>query len=166
VDLDGALLPFRKLRVRSSELRDTALPGGRLLIVENESCQHQVPNVPDTVAVLGTGFDLGWTAGRWLQEKQIGYWGDIDSWGLQFLAKARSTLPHLEALMMASEVYEQFADAAVAEPVVAGTDVPRELDERERSLYRRLLEERRGRLEQEFLAKEFVQEAIVTWVGH
>ena len=42
MDLDGTLLPFQKQRVRSSELRDIALPGERLLIVENECCQHQI----------------------------------------------------------------------------------------------------------------------------
>jgi hypothetical protein len=118
-DLDGSLLPFRKQRVRSSELKDTSLPGKRVLIVENESCQHHLPDVPETVAVLGAGFDLGWVNGHWLQSKQIGYWGDIDTWGLQFLATARQSLAHIDALMMSPEIYEQNSEAAVPEPIIA-----------------------------------------------
>jgi hypothetical protein len=63
VDLDGSLLPFKYIRVRSSELYGTALPANGLLIVENEACQLLLPVVPQTVAVLGTGFDLRWTSG-------------------------------------------------------------------------------------------------------
>lgn len=165
IDLDGTLLPFQRQRVRSSELRNATLPGERLLIVENETCQHQIPDIPKTIAVLGAGFDLGWTEGRWLRGKQIGYWGDVDTWGLQFLAKARLTLRHLEALMMTLEVYEQHAEAAVPEPVIAGTDLPTGLNEREKALYERLLKEPRGRLEQEFLPEKFIQEAILLWAS-
>lgn len=165
LDLDGTLLPFRKLRIRSSELRDTPLPGERLLIVENEHCQHRIPDIPSTIAVLGTGFDLSWTQGHWLQEKQIGYWGDIDTWGLKFLAKARLALPHLNAVKMSTEVYEQYAEAAVIEPVNAGTDFPTGLNESEKALYQRLLEEPKGRLEQEFLPENFIREALVSWAN-
>ena len=162
-DLDGSLLPFRKQRVRSSELRDTPLPGKRILIVENESCQHQLPDVPETVAVLGAGFDLEWVKGRWLQSKQVGYWGDIDTWGLQFLATARQRLPHVDALMMTQEIYEQYSEGAVLEPIVAGSNVPAGLNDNERALYGRILNEPRGRLEQEFLPVTVVRDAIQRW---
>lgn len=162
-DLDGSLLPFWKQRVRSSELKDTPLPGKRFLIVENESCQHHLPNVPETVAVLGAGFDLEWLNGSWLQSRQIGYWGDIDTWGLQLLATARQSLPQLEALMMTPEIYDQNAKAAVPEPLVASREVPLSLNDIEKALYRRLLNEARGRLEQEFLPATVVRDAIHRW---
>lgn len=41
-DLDGQLLTFSQLRVRASELQEVALPGQRLLLVENERCLHQL----------------------------------------------------------------------------------------------------------------------------
>ncbi|HET6247550.1 MAG TPA: Wadjet anti-phage system protein JetD domain-containing protein [Tepidisphaeraceae bacterium] len=162
-DLDGSLLPFRKQRVRSSELKNTRLPGKRLLIVENESCQYHLPDVPETVAVLGAGFDLGWVKASWLQSKQIGYWGDIDTWGLQFLATARQSLAHIDSLMMTPEIYEQNQDAAVPEPIVAGTQTPAGLNDIEQALYKRILKESRGRLEQEFLPLAVVHEAIRCW---
>lgn len=163
MDLDGALLPFRKQRVCSSELRGTMLPGKRLLIIENESCQYQLPSVPDTIAVLGAGFDLRWMEAGWLAAKKIAYWGDIDTWGLQFLGKARRTIGGLDALMMTSEVYERFANAAVPEPVVADTETPLGLTSSEQSLYQRLLNESCGRLEQEFLPERVVRNTILNW---
>ena len=165
MDLDGSLLPFRKQRVRSSELSEVELPGERLLIVENETCQYQLPDVPQTIAVLGAGFDLGWASGLRRANKQIAYWGDIDTWGLQFLAKARQTIGRLDALLMTSEMYKQFPDLAVPEPVVAGTEVPLGLNQAERSLYIMLLNEPRGRLEQEFLPEEVIRKAILDWAN-
>jgi len=164
MDLDGSLLPFKKARARSSELRDAKLPGTRLLIVENESCQHQLPAIPQTIAVLGTGFDLAWLEGDW-STKQVAYWGDIDTWGLQLLARARKAIRHLHPLMMTSEVYEQFVDLAVAEPVVADTQPPTDLSQAEQRLYRRLLQAPRGRLEQEFLPEELCRTTIQNWAG-
>jgi hypothetical protein len=163
MDLDGSLLPFRKQWVRSFELPEAALPGEKLLIVENESCQHLIPNVPRTVAVLGAGFDLAWASGLQLANKRIAYWGDIDTWGLQFLAKAREAIGALDALMMTADVFNRFVDSAVPEPVVAGTNLPVNLSQSERSLYKLLLNESRGRLEQEFLPEEFIHEAILNW---
>ncbi len=164
LDLDGSLLPFKRMRVRSSDLRATALPGERLLIVENESCQHQLPAVSRTIAILGTGFDLGWTDVDWLSKKKVAYWGDIDTWGLQCLATARKSIRHLDPLLMSSEVFAKFAELAVPEPVIAGTESPVDLNLAEKNLYYQLLHEPCGRLEQEFLPEELCRTAIMNWV--
>ncbi len=162
-DLDGNLLPFHKQRVPILELTNRELPAQRILIVENEKSLHQLPVLNGSVAVLGAGFNLSWTEASWLRKKQIAYWGDIDTWGLQFLARARSALPDLSALMMTLEVFDAYHDFAVPEPVTAGDVPPDELDPRERALYKRLLKELRGRLEQEFLPIPFVRQTILDW---
>jgi len=163
VDLDGSLLPYQKLKIRSSELAVKPLPGQRLLVIENETCQHLLPTLPQTVAVLGAGFDLSWMGGEWVKSKQLAYWGDIDSWGLQFLATARSFVGRLTPLLMSSQIFQQFAAAAVVEPLTASAEPPAALLEAERLLYQQLIEAPRGRLEQEFLPAEFVQRQIIDW---
>jgi hypothetical protein len=165
VDLDGSLLPFKKMRVRSTELSESSLPGRHLLIVENETCQHLLPTLPDTVAVLGAGFDLMWTEAEWLSSKRVAYWGDIDTWGLQFLARARTAIPHLVSLLMTEGIFDRFEHAAVTEPVIADTEVPKGLSDAESELYGRLLRESRGRLEQEFLPMAEVQQCLSHWVN-
>jgi hypothetical protein len=165
VDLDGTLMAFQKTRVRSSELQQRGLPAAKLLIIENESCQAHLPRLPGVLAVLGTGFDLSWLEGNWLKGRCIGYWGDIDTWGLQFLAKARRLIPALEALMMTVEVFEQFRAAAVVEPIPAEQEPPQGLLPAERELYLQLLREPRGRLEQEFITAEVSNDSLMRFAA-
>lgn len=160
IDLDGGLLPFRRQRVPASEIGSTKLPCDRLIVVENESCQHLLPRVPGCIAILGSGFDLQWMQGEWLDNIAIAYWGDIDTWGLQFLAQARRHRPKLVALLMNDQIYSSHHQSAVPEPVVASTEIPAELLTFEKHLYARLLSETRGRLEQEYLDSGLVADTI------
>ena len=163
VDLDGGLLPFPKQRVASSDLEQIHLPGKRVLIVENESCQHQLPRLTETIAILGAGFDLGWTKNANFESKSVAYWGDIDTWGLQFLGQARQNIPNVTALLMNSGIFDDHLNMAVAEPVVAGRQCPPGLNAHEMRLYERLIDEPRGRLEQEFLPASIVNNALTDW---
>lgn len=166
--LAPGLLPFARQRVRASELRDTALPACRILLVENERCLHQLHSLRQplegTIAVLGAGLNLGWLSGPWLRERQVGYWGDLDTWGLHMLAIARGYLPHLQPLLMDQAVFDLHAHLAVAEPVHAPPQsaLPAQpSDEAALDAYLRRLE--RGRLEQEFLPADVVARAVSDW---
>jgi hypothetical protein len=164
--LAEGLLPFRRQRVSASELQATALPASRILLVENERCLHQLPkHVPDTIAILGAGLNLGWLCAPWLQKCKVAYWGDIDTWGLAMLATARSHLPQLRTLLMDEATFAVHCHLAVTEPVhapLAGTDklLPDEaaLDQRLRTL-------EAGRLEQEFLPAATVAHSLNYWLG-
>jgi len=163
-DLDGQLLPFSQLRVRASELQEMALPGQRLLLVENERCLHQLPDQPGTVAVLGAGLNLAWLKAHWLADRTVGYWGDLDTWGLVMLGRARGYLPHLTALLMYQATFEKFQEKhAVTEPQPASSTPPGGLTYEEAELYIQLLQAKRGRLEQEFLPKEDIHQAVREW---
>ena len=165
-DLEGGLTPFSQFRVRASELQKTPLPGQHLLLVENERCLHQLPHTPGTMAVLGSGLNLSWLKASWLADKNLAYWGDLDTWGLTMLARARNHQPHLTPLLMNQAVFEQFAkENAVEEPQPAESVAPTGLTTGEAELYNALLEAERGRLEQEFLPEALVQRAIGEWVG-
>lgn len=163
VDLAGSLLPFHKQRVSSDELAAANLPGKRVLIVENESCLSQLSQLPETIAILGAGLDLGWTGNKCLRDRETGYWGDIDTWGLRFLGEVRCNLPNVVPLLMDAATFESHAISTVREPVVAGIAVPCGLTFVEQELYVRLLAEPRGRLEQEFISTKTVREALNEW---
>lgn len=163
-DLDGKLLAFSQLRIRASELQEVALPGQRLLLVENERCLHQLPAIPCTLAVLGAGLNLAWLKACWLADRTVGYWGDLDTWGLTMLGRARGYLPRLTPLLMNQAVFEKFQEKhAVAEPQPASSTAPEGITPEEAELYAQLLQARRGRLEQEFLPKEYVHQAVREW---
>jgi hypothetical protein len=165
VALDPDLpVPFEQLRVRACELQRTALPGTDVLIVENESSLHQLGTLKDTVAVLGAGLNLEWLQGNWLKRRHIGYWGDLDSWGLLMLARARSHQTHVVPLLMTRAVFDAYAgDSAVPEPVAAGAAVPECLTSDEQALFAYLRNEPRGRLEQEFIPTNAVRDALRVW---
>ncbi|WP_238335436.1 Wadjet anti-phage system protein JetD domain-containing protein [Pseudomonas aeruginosa] len=165
VPLQPGLLPFKRLRLTTSELAETPLPGSRLLVVENEQCVHLLPEtLPDTLAVLGAGLDLHWLASAHLAGKQIGYWGDMDTWGLLMLARARLHQPAVEALLMEQELFEQHSQGnTVVEPAKALESAPPGLLADEADFYRYLLVQERGRLEQEYLPKAQVELVIRKW---
>lgn len=163
VPLAQGLMPFAQQRVRASEITVTPLPGSHILIVENERCLHQLPVLADTVAILGAGLNLEWMRAEWLSRKVIGYWGDLDTWGLAMLARARRLQPELTALLMTRPIFEAHATMAVIEIRAAVGEPPEGLTEPERALYRDLFTLKHGRLEQEFLPASCVTDALSVW---
>ncbi len=164
VPLEAGLLPFRQQRVRSSEFAQTPLPGTHLLIVENERSLYQLPSLRGTIAILGAGLNLSWMQADWINNKNIAYWGDIDTWGLSMLATARSYQPTLTPLLMDEETFQSYRkEKAVAEPVTAGESIPSKLTDQEKALYLRLCRSEKGRLEQEFIPDDRVKNEIARW---
>lgn len=164
--LAPGLLPFAQMRVRASELLTTPLPARRILLVENERSLHQLPQpLPDTIAVLGAGLNLGWLAAPWLQACDVAYWGDLDTWGLHMLGVARSHLPHLHALLMDRATFSAHQPLAVAEPVHAQGPASKALLPEEAALDAHLRTQDKGRLEQEFLPADAVHRAVSAWVS-
>ena len=161
------LLPFRRLRVTASELQRTSLPAQNILLIENERCLHQLPQpLPDTIAILGAGLNLGWLSAPWLCDRHVGYWGDMDTWGLAMLATARSHLPQLSALLMNQSDFESYAHLAVTEQVHAGPLQATVLGPEEAAFDAFLRRQEKGRLEQEFLPASLVAEAVKAWLKH
>lgn len=166
VPLDQNLLPFRRQRVTTQELTQTKLPCSRVLVIENEHCIHQLPRLVDTVAILGAGLDLQWLHSPFFDEKSLAYWGDMDTWGLLMLARARQHRPDITPLLMTQLLFDKYADQrAVPEPTVANNEAPLGLTESETNFYFHLLNQKKGRLEQEYLPECDVQEVLFAWVN-
>ncbi len=162
--LSPGLLPFAQQRVRARELRDTPLPAKRILLIENDRCLHLLPELPDTIAVLGSGLDLAWLRAEWLRERHLGYCGDMDTCGLRMLSYARELQPQLEPLLMDQTLFERFSKTlAVPEPIPAGLMPPDGLNDFEQAFYRYLLARAKGRVEQEFLPADIVSHALSQW---
>lgn len=166
VPLTVGLLPFRRLKVTTLELSEIMLPASRILVIENEQCAHLLPVMPDTIAILGAGLDLQWLGSYVFNSKQLAYWGDMDTWGLQMLGKARQLRPDINPLLMNQSVFDRYADGrVVAEPVLAQADPPDGLNRDEKAFYQYLMNLEKGRLEQEFLPADALIGALTHWVG-
>jgi hypothetical protein len=160
------LLPFPQIRVRATDLATTCLQARALLVVENETCLHLLPrDLPGVIAILGTGNNLAWLNSGWLQRTPIGYWGDIDTWGMTLLARARAYATQLVPILMTREVFDLHSSLSVSEKIHASESVPDNLSAAEASLYRHLLGRSHGRLEQEFLSAPLVGTAIRAWAA-
>lgn len=164
VPLDRRLLPFRRQRVTTQELTEVMLPGSHVLVVENERCVHLLPELPDTIAILGSGLDLQWLKATVFDGKSIAYWGDMDTWGLLMLARARDYRPGIVPLLMTRLAFDAHAgESVVPEPTPAQDEPPVGLVEDESSFYSYLLSLEKGRLEQEYLPRHEVSQELAFW---
>ncbi len=162
---ESRALPFPQLRTRATDLASHGLAFARaLLIVENESCLHLLPqNLPSVIAILGTGNNLSWLRSAARSHQSIAYWGDLDTWGLTLLSRARCYAPQLTPLLMSRETFDQYASSAVPENAPAASTPPDSLTAGETALYQHLLSCEKGRLEQEFLPASLVHATIRSW---
>ena len=153
------------LRLSSDTLLEFELPANNILVIENEQSCLALNNIPDTIAVSGGGKNVAWMEAGWLFEKNVGYWGDIDSEGFSILSNARSKLSSITPLMMDSETVEIYQDRMVAEPNSV-SKVPIALTEEELSLFKKLRAKHYAntRLEQERLPMDYVIKQLKSWL--
>lgn len=101
--LDGAPLfsGVTDASLRVEELAATALPARHVLVVENEVTFLALPPIEDTIAFFGAGFDV-LRLGRipWLRDRDVVYWGDLDTDGFVILDRLRGQLPRVRSVLM------------------------------------------------------------------
>lgn len=129
-----------------------ALPISQIFITENEANFLAFPPRLGSIVVFGAGY--GWHAlqtAAWLKQRDIHYWGDIDTHGFAILDQLRSALPHVRSLLMDRETLLAHELHWGEEPKPVSHDLPR-LSTAEAALYDDLRDQRirpRLRLEQE-----------------
>lgn len=153
------------LRLSSDTLQDFELPARNILVIENEQSCLALSDVHNTIAVSGGGKNVSWMKAGWLADKNVGYWGDIDSEGLAILSDARSKLSSIAPLMMDAQTVKAFEERMVPEPDSVSKD-PVSLTEKELALFKglRAAQYADKRLEQERLPMEYVAQHIDAWV--
>lgn len=152
-----------ELTLRADEAGRLPLPGRRVIIVENEITYLALPALPDALAVLGGGYGVAGLAGLgWLPEREVHYWGDLDTHGFAILDAVRTFLPGARSLLMDRATLEGHRDHWGAEPSPVRSRLER-LSESEHALYTDLVEDRYApalRLEQERIRFGAVREAF------
>lgn len=158
------LAGFPVLQMDTRTLQNHVLPADRILIVENKQSGYALPELDNTIVVFGGGRNTSWMNAEWLGQKKIGYWGDIDSWGLTILSDARQRQPHVQVLMMDEKTVLKHRNRMVDEQC-SQRKIPACLTEAERQLFERLQSRYYGntRLEQERLAPDYVRACLQDW---
>ncbi len=130
-----------------------------VIITENEINYLCLPRLANTIAMFGSGYGLQAIGGiEWVEQREVFYWGDIDTHGFAILNELRASLPEVKSLLMDSDTLLAHESFWVSESKPANRLLPR-LSESETTLYRELVENRFGagvRLEQEQIDYQFV----------
>lgn len=89
------------LAVTSDEFARLELSVKRVFITENEINFLAFPEVAEGMVLFGAGYGFDHLArADWLQQKEIFYWGDIDTHGFAILDQLRSKFPSAHSFMM------------------------------------------------------------------
>lgn len=96
-----------EMTIRTDELVGVSPPAETVFVIENEVTYLAFPAVAGSVVVFGSGFALAGLArfGRsaWLADRQVVYWGDIDTHGFDILSRLRAVYPTVRSILMDRE---------------------------------------------------------------
>ncbi|MCC6227370.1 MAG: hypothetical protein IT195_13330 [Microthrixaceae bacterium] len=156
-----------ELELRVDELARLELPITTVFIVENQATYLAFPEVPDAIVVFGGGFGVTVLEGvPWLAQRDVVYWGDLDTHGFAILSRLRERVPTVRSILMDRSTLLAHREQFDVEP--NPTEVELEaLTRDEAELYRDLIEDRYGpavRLEQERIRFSSVRSALEPWL--
>jgi hypothetical protein len=164
---DPADGPYSELAVRGAELARFPFAARSVVVVENEVSYLAFPRVRGAAVVLGNGYAVSSLAALpWLADRDVLYWGDLDTHGLRALDRLRRFLPDARSLLMDEATLLAHRPHWSREPVPAGEHLPL-LTPQEQAIYQALLRNEHGdqvRLEQERIRFSAVEHAVaVAW---
>jgi len=156
-----------ELELRVDELARLELPITTVFIVENLATYLAFPEVPDAIVVFGGGFGVTVLEGvPWLAQRDVVYWGDLDTHGFAILSRLRERVPTVRSILMNRSTLLAHREQFAVEP--NPTDAALEgLTPDEAELYSDLIEDRFGRsvrLEQERIRFSTLRKALEPWL--
>ena len=156
------LLPMasdQDITLAQAAFSSLAPPVATVFITENEINFLAFPNVRDSMVIFGAGYGFAnLVAAHWLQEKNILYWGDIDTHGFAILNQLRGFFPHTVSFLMDRETLLAHRQFWGSEPQPQTGDLLR-LTTEEQALYDQLRQHTWGvsvRLAQEKIGFRFL----------
>jgi hypothetical protein len=168
LDGDGLYpqLASAELGLRTSDLARLPVACRTVFVVENEVSYLALPAVPDAVAVYGAGYAVSLLAPLgWLADRDLVYWGDVDTHGFVMLDRLRGAFGALRSLLMDRDTFFAHEAHWGHEPAQVNAVLDR-LTAEEAGLYCDLVEATYGpslRLEQERIRFGAVHAALTPW---
>jgi len=103
--------------ITEEEFCNLKIPCEKVFILENKTNFSNLmnfltlPQMESTIGIFGSGFKISHLKNAvWLSDKEIFYWGDIDTHGLQILSQIRGYFPNTKSIMMDFETLDAFKD--------------------------------------------------------
>ncbi|AJF06410.1 Wadjet anti-phage system protein JetD domain-containing protein [Geoalkalibacter subterraneus] len=139
------------------------LPVSKVFITENEINFLAFTEVPEALVIFGAGYGFeNLASAPWLNEKEIHYWGDIDTHGFAILNQLRRFFPHARSFLMDRRTFlgHRRLWGQEMKPETANLD---KLNKEEAALYDQLRDNHWGeriRLEQERVGFDYLCGAL------
>lgn len=147
------------IQLTLDELKEKPPASKCIVIIENEQTGLSLTIKPDIPILIGMGFGVAVLSQvKWLADKQIFYFGDLDTYGLAILSELKSAYPQTQSVLMDVPTLQTYRKLAVVEPKQVGK-CPANLSEKEQQLFDELLKSGL-RLEQERIPIEVVNHAF------
>jgi hypothetical protein len=163
LDTKAAVGSFSDLTVRADEFSRIPQNAGIVFVTENDINGLSFPQVTNGIVIFGRGYGFdSLRDATWLLDREIRYWGDIDTHGFAILSQFREYFPHTKSFLMDKDILLACKDSWSAEPE-QNTSTPANLTKEELALYHDLLGHTYGesiRLEQELIPFEIVNNAL------
>lgn len=105
-----------------SQFETLSLPIRKVLVVENKTTLYTtltLPKMDKAIAIFGSGYKISdLKNASWLADKEIYYWGDIDTHGFDILSQIRGYFKETKSIMMDVETLNFFReDWGKGEPI-------------------------------------------------
>ena len=163
LDPDLKIDNFSDVTVRADEFAALSLSVRYVFIVENDITALAFPPVKDSMVIFGRGYHFDYLAqASWLNEKELWYWGDIDTHGFAILNQFRTSFPSVSSFLMDRETLINHQSHWGFEKAPTAADLLK-LSREETLLYDELRNNKIRdslRLEQEFIAFSWVMKVI------
>jgi hypothetical protein len=163
LDEQLAINGLADITVPAEQFARLSLPVQRVFVTENEINGLAFPDVSCALVIFGLGYGLDLLSSvEWLKDREIHYWGDIDTHGFAMLDRLRATFPAARSLLMDRETLLAHRTLWVQEAVPHIGPLAR-LTDAERGLFEDLRYGRFGeqvRLEQERISFNQLKEAM------
>lgn len=166
--LDSEMAPFatgtdQDITVTAQTFAGLDLPAKRIFITENEINFLAFPAAERSLVVFGAGYGFDMLSrARWLNDRLLYYWGDLDTHGFAILDQLRAHFPRVRSFLMDKETLMSHRPFWGVEPRPESRELPR-LTPEESDLYDDLRFNRLGkqlRLEQERIGFRWVLERM------
>ncbi len=162
-DPDLRIGDFSDLTVRADEFAELNIPVRYVFVVENDITALAFPFVKNAIVIFGRGYNFNHLAkASWINEKELWYWGDIDTHGFAILNQFRTYFPSTRSFLMDKKTLMSHQDHWGMENKPATADLL-ELSKEEALLYEELKNNTIRdslRLEQEFIDFSRVREVV------
>ncbi|SHH95674.1 Wadjet anti-phage system protein JetD domain-containing protein [Desulfosporosinus lacus] len=163
LDRQHYLQGISDLTIPVEQLAEFKPPASKVFITENEINGLCFPDIKEALVIFGLGYGVEVLKSvPWLKEKEIYYWGDIDTHGFAILDQVRSFLPQARSLLMNERILMSHQHLWVIEEKPSFTQLNR-LTADENRLLSSLQNNTWGqgvRLEQERISFQEVKEAV------